>query len=256
VGKEVSIQMNDLRTNYKSDILATSQQGKRTFNIVSKNGEVLYEGVHIEDVSQYLQVGDEYDSDVINEQNTTINRLSRGTGLVFETYQDYLDAKEDGEVPVGSIIFIKERNQSLITAQQVTYNDSNVELALDTLANRTLQANTRLDGLCIYDDTERVVGTFFGKTLYKKTYTYTGNLPANSVTLISAPIPNISNIVKMEGRIHRAIHYTNIVEAQATTQLVNTWYNTADGGNICIHMADTAYNNADVYVTLYYTKTT
>lgn len=67
--------MADLRTNYKEDILSTAEQGTRKFNIVDSNGNVLYENVHLEDVSNYLQVGDEYGADEINEQNGAINDI-------------------------------------------------------------------------------------------------------------------------------------------------------------------------------------
>ena len=126
--------MTELRTDYKEDILETSQQGKRTFNIVSKTGEILYEDVHIEDVSKYTRVGDEYGQEIINAQNEAINEVSKGSGLVFDTYQDYLDAKAQGEVSVGNTIYIKEGNQSEITAEQIVYNNSNVKLALDSLS--------------------------------------------------------------------------------------------------------------------------
>ena len=132
--------IDELKTDYKDDVLATSQQGKRTFNIVGKNGEILFEDVHIEDISRYLQVGDEYGQEIINEQNSAINQLSKGTGYVFDTYAEYLEAYQGGEIPVGAIVYIKEGSvDGTITALQVKYNDSNVKLALDTLG-------TRIDG--------------------------------------------------------------------------------------------------------------
>lgn len=136
----------ELKTDYKEDILETSQQGKRTFNIVSKTGEILFEDVHIEDVSKYTQVGDEYGQAIINAQNNAINEISKGSGLVFDTYQDYLDAKARGEVAVGNTIYIKERNQSEITALQVGYNNSNVKLVLDSLktTDDTLKNNLKI----------------------------------------------------------------------------------------------------------------
>ena len=145
--------IEDLRTDYKSDILMPVQQDKRTFNILDSNNNILYENVHIEDNSQYLQVGDEYGSDIINAQNTAINTLARGTGLTFNTYQDYLDAKALGEVPVGSIIYIKEGNSTVITANQVTYNDSNVKLALDTVISRIAQINDDLTSTLVIEFT-------------------------------------------------------------------------------------------------------
>lgn len=133
--------MTELKTDYKEDILETSQQGKRTFNIVSKTGEILFEDVHIEDVSKYTQVGDEYGQAIINAQNEAINKVAKGSGLVFDTYQDYLDAKAKGEVAVGNVIYIKEGNQSEITALQVVYNNSNVKLALDTHGEKISEIN-------------------------------------------------------------------------------------------------------------------
>ena len=128
--------IDELKTDYKDDVLATSQQGKRTFNIVGKNGEILFEDVHIEDTSRYLQVGDEYGQSIINEQNSAINQLSKGTGYVFDTYAEYLEAYQGGEIPVGAIVYIKEGSvDGTITALQVKYNDSNVKLALDTLSS-------------------------------------------------------------------------------------------------------------------------
>lgn len=127
----------DLRTDYKDDVLMPSEHGKRTFNIVDNDGNIVIENVHFEDVSNYLQVGDEYGNDVINEQNTRINLLSKGTGLVFDSYQDYLDAYNDGDVPVGSMVYIKDADNQTITALQVTYNNSTVKSALDALVDGT-----------------------------------------------------------------------------------------------------------------------
>lgn len=135
--------IDELKTDYKDDVLATSQQGKRTFNIVGKNGEILFEDVHIEDTSKYTQVGDEYGQEIINEQNSAINQLSKGTGYVFDTYAEYLEAYQGGEIPNGAIVYIKEGSvDGTITALQVKYNDSNVKLALDTLGTRVTQLNS------------------------------------------------------------------------------------------------------------------
>lgn len=62
-----------LATNYKDDILATSMSGKRRYNLVDENGNIVAANVHIEDVSQYTQIGDNYGSDEINAQNEAIN---------------------------------------------------------------------------------------------------------------------------------------------------------------------------------------
>lgn len=66
--------MSTLKTDYKQDILAPSMDGKRKFNLVDSEGNVVYANVHIEDVSSYSQVGDEFDAEVINGQNEAINK--------------------------------------------------------------------------------------------------------------------------------------------------------------------------------------
>jgi len=101
--------IDELKTDYKDDILATGQQGRRTFNIIDKNGNVLYEGVHIEDASEYLQVGDEYGGDIINGQNESINSMD-------DKLDELIEFIEDG-----------------IGADEVSYNNSTVKAALDTI---------------------------------------------------------------------------------------------------------------------------
>lgn len=110
--------IDELKTDYKDDILATGQQGRRTFNIIDKNGNMLYEDVHIEDASEYLQVGDEYGGDIINEQNESINSMD-------DKLDELIEFMDNG-----------------VKAEDVTYNDSNVKLALDTLGTRI---NGKLD---------------------------------------------------------------------------------------------------------------
>ena len=111
--------IEELKTDYKDDVLATSQQGKRTFNIVGKNGEILFEDVHIEDSSRYIQVGDEYGGDVINETNGYVNQMD-------DKLDELIEFMDNG-----------------VKAEDVTYNDSNVKLALDTLITRDVTSITR-----------------------------------------------------------------------------------------------------------------
>lgn len=94
--------MADLRTNYKDDILSTAEQGTRKFNIVDANGNVLYEGVHLEDVSNYLQVGDEYGADEINEQNEAINQLNSDLGDIGSVvFSKTVTGKTDVTIPTN-----------------------------------------------------------------------------------------------------------------------------------------------------------
>ena len=187
--------IEDLKTDYKSDILMPAQQNKRTFNIVDSNNNILFENVHIEDNSQYLQVGDEYGSEVINAQNEAINTLARGTGLTFDTYQDYLDARALGEVPVGSIIYILEGNQTVITANQVTYNSSNVKLALDTLVEKTIKKRATSSSVTTKTRKEKL------------TELYTACTQATAAQLANATI--LMNMSNSPGRYYCFKFYSN-----------------------------------------------
>lgn len=60
-----------LRTNFKDDILDKSMDRKRQYNLIqNSNGTT-----SIEDVSLYLQMGDEYGENQINELNRTVNEV-------------------------------------------------------------------------------------------------------------------------------------------------------------------------------------
>ena len=70
-----------LKTDYVDDELAVSMGGKRQFNIVDSNGNILYENVHIEDTSKYSTVGDDFGAEELNEIDEVINSLTDKTLL-------------------------------------------------------------------------------------------------------------------------------------------------------------------------------
>ena len=56
-----------LRTDYKDDILDTSVNKKRVYNLIDQSGNVVMSGLSLEDVTVYSQNGDELSSSAINE---------------------------------------------------------------------------------------------------------------------------------------------------------------------------------------------
>ena len=68
--------MAELKTDYVDDELSSSMQGKRQFNIVDSEGNILYENVNIEDVSRYSTVGDDFGAEDINATNSAVNELN------------------------------------------------------------------------------------------------------------------------------------------------------------------------------------
>lgn len=105
-----------------------------------------------------------------------------------------------------------------------------------------------------YDGNEKVIGTWFGETLYEKTY-HTGSIDTTNMT-IPHGISNIDKIVYAEGY---GLHISNLFY---NLPLVNS----AENGRYAIQVfADATYiyiscistnQTVDSYVTLRYTKTT
>ena len=155
--------IDELKTDYKDDVLATSQQGKRTFNIVGKNGEILFEDVHIEDTSRYLQVGDEYGSDVINDTNEYVNQMD-------DKLDELIEFMDNG-----------------VKAEDVTYNDSNVKLALDTLIPKDIASITR-------NGTTFTAKNSDGDTLF--TFNQQDNNTTYSIKEYSSTPSNLANFVQ------------------------------------------------------------
>ena len=61
--------MSDLPTNLKDDILDSSVNTRRKYNMIENPDGT----VEFEDVTEYSQVGDEYGAGLINETNKQVN---------------------------------------------------------------------------------------------------------------------------------------------------------------------------------------
>ena len=64
-----------LRTDFKDDVLDTTQNTNRVFNIKDSKGNIVEGNVSLEDITEYTQEGDNYGANEVNEQNETINEL-------------------------------------------------------------------------------------------------------------------------------------------------------------------------------------
>lgn len=68
--------MADLKTDYKDDVLDTSQNINRTFTIKDSSGNILYQDCQIEETTVFETEGDEMNAQVINNTNTEVNNLN------------------------------------------------------------------------------------------------------------------------------------------------------------------------------------
>lgn len=65
-----------LKTDYKNDILDTSVNEERTYNLVDANGNIVYEGVKLRETTVFTQEGDSFGAGDINATNGMVNKLN------------------------------------------------------------------------------------------------------------------------------------------------------------------------------------
>lgn len=76
--------MADLKTNYQDDVLNTSKNSKRKYNMITNpDGTVSFE-----DVTEYSQVGDSFGALQVNEIGAAINSLNQSLEVINEKTTD------------------------------------------------------------------------------------------------------------------------------------------------------------------------
>ena len=73
--------MADLKTDYKDDVLDTTQNTKRKYQMID-NGDGT---VSFEDVTEYLQQGDSFGADDINDTNEEVNIINDKLNNIGDT---------------------------------------------------------------------------------------------------------------------------------------------------------------------------
>lgn len=86
--------MADLKTDYKDDVLDTTQNTKRKYQMID-NGDGT---VSFEDVTKYIQQGDSFGADDTNATNTKVNALESD----IDEINDKLTLKELASVTTAS----------------------------------------------------------------------------------------------------------------------------------------------------------
>lgn len=108
--------MADLPTNLKDDILDSSVNTRRKYNMIENPDGT----VEFEDVTEYRQVGDEYGAGLINETNKQVNaRVEKA--VVVRDLETIGAITQEGFIP--DALALKDVNdslQSLLTTQAFT----------------------------------------------------------------------------------------------------------------------------------------
>lgn len=97
---------NTLATDYQDDILNSSMNGKRRYNLIQNSDGT----VSLEDVSTYDQVGSNFGAGNINATNQAVNE-SLDKNKIIESLDDISAITESGYVP--DALTLKEVNNSL-----------------------------------------------------------------------------------------------------------------------------------------------
>lgn len=107
----------------------------------------------------------------------------------------------------------------------------------------------------IYSTEETRIGTWIdGKPLYRKTVF--GKIPDNQKFSVIADIPNIDKIVSWNGGVNSSNGVFKVpIEHVDSAAYITTVYDKNSGG-LRAKTTHTAYYNADIYITIEYTKTT
>lgn len=84
-----------LSTSFKDDIINTAVNAHRKYKMTAVSGEA--DTYTLEDTTTYIQVGDDYDADVVNNTNATVNALID----LAEGNADDVAGMLDGTVPIA-----------------------------------------------------------------------------------------------------------------------------------------------------------
>lgn len=86
--------MSDLKTTYKDDLLDTSVNEKRKYNMIQNSDGT----VSFEDVTTYSQIGDSFGAADINATNKKVNEVNSNlNGFSFDTVNDQAGYYKDGQ---------------------------------------------------------------------------------------------------------------------------------------------------------------
>lgn len=123
-----------LRTDYKDDILDTSVNKKRVYNLIDQSGNVVMSGLSLEDVTVYSQNGDELSSSAVNEAFNNINNRNLKT---------YASVTQFGSLTSDTIFSVWEKmpmnSMLLCEATALTDPSWNFPVSSSTLVVRKVQ---------------------------------------------------------------------------------------------------------------------
>lgn len=114
-----------LKTDYQNDVLDTSINTERTYNLVDENGNIIYEGVRIRETTALSKTGDNYGALEINETNGIINGLDNDVEQINVNLSGKVDTVDFNKLPVSpnSNAFKNDNGISVVNLGNNGYRD-------------------------------------------------------------------------------------------------------------------------------------
>lgn len=168
---------------------------------------------HYEYTYEWIEVSptDEVINDATSSSTTTYSSNKLDTSLASKlnanmtwegTHAEYEAVKDT--IPVGATVIFTDDDQG------VTYLDEQYDVlnnAYDIVhnnSNNSLAGANAVKAMTTYSTSETIIGTWIdGKPIYRKVVDF-GALPNASSKTVSANIPNLDKIIKMDAMRHRA----------------------------------------------------
>lgn len=114
--------MADLKTNYKDDVLDTSVNEKRKFNMIQNSDGT----VSFEDVTEYTQTGDSFGAADINATNAAVNKANSNLSellnrnFVYSTSEKIVGTWIDGKTIYSKTFSIVNPSNNQIIESDIT----------------------------------------------------------------------------------------------------------------------------------------
>lgn len=153
---------NVLPTNYQDDVMATNMGGKRRYNLINNPDGT----VSLEDVTEYTQVGSDFNAKSINATNTAINACYSSTEV---------DNKLSTKVNTSSIV---NNASTLLTA-------TNTSQVAGAVGIKGLKDYIPTNQITTYSGNLNNLETGMFKCALGSCSNYPSNIPKSTVTVLS-----------------------------------------------------------------------
>lgn len=134
-----------LSTTFKDDIINTAVNAHRKYRMTAVSGET--DTYSLEDTTSYIQVGDDYDADVVNNTNETVN--------------DVIDVAEDNADTLAGILdgttAVPRAGTANTATTATTANSANTATTANRLTTARKINGVDFDGssdITVYDNTK------------------------------------------------------------------------------------------------------